>query len=87
MKRIDIHYDGEHYSVGGRRFEDLRREVEEGLAKGFHWLEVNDGEGMMRVAHLLITPGVPLAIVPIPDEAPMPEAEAVWSEGGPPVVG
>lgn len=85
MKRIDIYYGGEHYSVGGRRLEDLRQEVEAGLAAGSHWLEVNDGEGMMRIAHLLVTPGVPLAIVPIPDESPPLVPEEIWSEGGPPV--
>ena len=87
MKRIDIYYGGEHYSVGGRKLEDLREEVEAGLASGLYWLEVNDGEGMMRAAHLLLTPGVSLAIVPIPDEAPLREADEVWSEGGPPVAG
>ena len=87
MKRIDIYYGGEHYSVGGRRFEDLRAEVEAGLATGLYWLEVNDGEGEMRAAHLLLTPGVPLALIPIPDELPLPGPDAVWSEGGPPLAG
>ncbi|GAA5211345.1 hypothetical protein [Microbacterium kyungheense] len=90
MKRIDIYYGGEHYSVGGRRLEDLRQEVEVGLMGGTHWLEVNDGEGMMRTAYLMITPGVPLAIVPIPEtpeEIGDPSADGVWSNGGPPVLG
>ena len=83
MKRIDIYYDGEHYSVGGRRLDDLLREVEAGLAKGFFWLEVNDGEGTMRPAHLLITPGVPLAVIPIPgDDAAPPAAAAEPEQGG-----
>jgi hypothetical protein len=85
MKRIDIYYGGEHYSVGGRRLEDLRNEIETGLLMGTHWLKVNDGEGMSRAAHLLLTPGVPLAIVPIPDEQPELAPDAVWSEGGPPL--
>jgi hypothetical protein len=75
MKRIDIYYGGEHYSVGGRRLDDLLREVEAGLAKGFFWLEVNDGEGMMRPAQLLITPGVPLAVIPIPGDDAVPPSE------------
>lgn len=87
MKRIDIYYGGDHYSIGGRRLEDLCQEVEAGLAGGVHWLEVNDGEGMMRTAHLLVTPGVPLAIVPIPDESPPLAPDEVWSKGGPPVAG
>lgn len=68
MKRIDIYYGGDHFSVGGRRLDDMKREIESGLAGGAHWLEVNDGEGMKRTAFLLITPGVPLAIVPVPGE-------------------
>ena len=48
MKRIDIYYGGDHYSVGGRRIEDLRAEIEAGLKAGTYWLEVNDGEGAMR---------------------------------------
>lgn len=85
MKRIDIYYGGEHYSVGDRRYEDLRNEIETGLLMGTHWLTVNDGEGMTRPAHLLLTPGVPLAIVPIPDEVPDLAPETVWSAGGPPL--
>lgn len=70
MKRIDITYGGEHYSIGGVEFEDLQREVVDGLRTGAHWLTVNDGEGAPRVAHLLLTPGVPLAIIPIPGDSP-----------------
>ncbi|MEU1972822.1 hypothetical protein ABZ477_14290 [Microbacterium sp. NPDC019599] len=81
MKRIDIYYGGEHYSVGGRRLDDLQREIESGLRAGVHWLEVNDGEGMRRPALLMLTPGVELAVVPIPDN----EAEIVgdsWDPAG-----
>lgn len=78
MKRIDIHYGGEHYSVGGREFDELVAEIESGIARGFCWLEVNDGEGMVRPAFLLITPGVPLAVIPIhagdADQRPRPQA-------------
>lgn len=37
--------------------------------------------------YLLLTPGVPLAVIPIPDELPSPAPDAVWSEGGPPLSG
>ena len=87
MKRIDIFYGGEHYSVGGRRLEDLRAEIESGLAAGLLWLEVNDGEGLMRPALLLVTPGVPLAIVPVPDEDPDASADTVGWDGSPPLAG
>lgn len=70
MKRIDIFYGGEHYSVGGRDLGELQREIAQGLGTGgAHWLEVNDGEGAPRLAYLLITPGVQLSIVPIPEPA------------------
>ena len=67
MKRIDIQYGGDRYSVGGRPLEDLQDEIAVGLASGVHWLEVNEGEGSRRQAFLLLTPGVPLSVVPIPD--------------------
>ncbi len=66
MKRIDIHYGGERYSVGQRSFDDILDEVRAALAAGHGWLTVNDGDGARREAYLLIAPGVPLAIVPIP---------------------
>jgi len=68
MKRIDIQYGGDHYSVGGRQLEDLQQEIETGLASGVHWLAVNDGEGNRRQAFLLLTPGVPLTVIPIPSD-------------------
>ena len=71
MKRIDIHYGGGQYSVGGREVADLRREVAEAVGSGHGWLEVNDGEGDVRTAFLLLAPGVPVALVPIPDELPV----------------
>lgn len=80
MKRIDIYYGGEHYSVGGRDFEELRDEIAAGVSSGMHWLEVNDGEGAFRSAFLLLSPGVPLAMVPIPDEASGGSASA-WEFG------
>jgi hypothetical protein len=82
MKRIDIVYGGEHYSVGGRDFETLRAEIETGLAGGVHWLLVNDGEGAPRWAHLLLTPGVPLAVIPIPDDAPEVAGGSLWDAEG-----
>jgi len=69
MKRIDIHYGGQNYSVGGRSVEQLRQEIADGMVSGVHWLTVNDGEGQRRDAHLLITPGVTFALIPIPDES------------------
>lgn len=73
MKRIDIVYGGELYSVGGRELDDVRQEVIDGMLSAPQWLRVNDGEGMRREAFLLLTPGVPIALVPVPDD----EREAI----------
>lgn len=70
MKRIDIEYGGTHFSVGGREVEDVLDEIAEGMRAGVTWMRVNDGEATRREAFLMITPGVPIAIVPFPDELP-----------------
>lgn len=67
MKRIDIIYGGQLFSVGGRTPEDLTREITQAVADHGGWLTVNDGEGERREALLFIGPGVPIAVVPIPD--------------------
>lgn len=70
MKRIDIAYGGDTYSIGGRDLEAFMAEIEDGIAQGRSWLKVNDGEGAPREAYLLLTPGVPIAVIPVPDVAP-----------------
>lgn len=65
MKRIDLHYGGSLYSVGGRSLEEVQREIERAAASG-GWLRVNDGEGARRDAYLWVCAGVPIALVPIP---------------------
>ncbi|MFF2369121.1 hypothetical protein [Agromyces sp. NPDC058110] len=78
MKRIDIRYGGDQYSVGGRELVELVAEVEQGLAAGApFWIVVNDGEGFRRDAHLLITAGTPIAFIPIAD----PEARVEGPDG------
>lgn len=69
MKRIDVVYGGEIYSVGGRDFAELQQEIAEGVHRpGGHWLKVNDGEGQPRPTYLFLTPGVSIGVVPIPGE-------------------
>ena len=82
MKRIDVYYGNDHFSVGGRELEDLQRQIVEGIANAPSWLEVNDGEGMLRPSFLLLTPGVPLAVVPIP-EPDVDGDEHAWEPGDP----
>ncbi|MFD1713329.1 hypothetical protein ACFSBZ_02490 [Amnibacterium flavum] len=70
MKRIDIIYDGEQYSVGQRDLDEVKGVIERALAGGGPtWLRVNRGEGRPQPAELLIMPGVPLVLIPLdPDE-------------------
>lgn len=72
MKRIDIRYDGEPYSIGDRELEGLIAEIEQGIAEspqGF-WLEVNQGEGQPRPTFLRLTAHSDIALTPIPDQNP-----------------
>ena len=68
MKRIDVYYDGHHYSVGERELAELQSVVAESQTGPGTWLLVNDGEGTRRDAYLWIAPGTSIALVPIPDE-------------------
>jgi hypothetical protein len=68
MKRISILAAGTRYSVGDRDLSDLQQEIATALKSGEpYWLEVNEGEGTPRPALLLITPGMNLVLVPIPE--------------------
>lgn len=69
MKRIEILYGGETYTVGGRDYDDLKAEIVAALAAGHGWLPVNHGAGGVTATELLVTPGVPLALL-IPDATP-----------------
>lgn len=85
MKRIDISYGGQWYSIANRSLEDVHREIQDGSVAGHHWLAVNDGEGSPRPAYLFITPGVPIAVVPVPDprDPPTDEQSPAFDDPGP----
>lgn len=69
MKRIDLMYGGQQYSIGNRDVDELLEEIVARLTESpAYWLEVNAGEGEPRPTQLLITRGVPLAITPIPGD-------------------
>ena len=70
MKRIDIAYGGDSYSVSGRDVSDLQRQILDGVtgAGGGFWLEVNHGEGEPRTTYLLITAATQVALTPIPGD-------------------
>jgi hypothetical protein len=77
VKRIDINYGGQTYSIGGRDLADITREVEQAVQDGGAWLTVNDGEGEPREALLFVGPGTPIAVIPIPDQNDSTEDGAV----------
>lgn len=67
-KRIDVHYGGRLYTIGGRDIDAVRDEITTAIATGHGWLPVNDGEGVARPTELLITPGVDVSLAEIPGD-------------------
>lgn len=63
MKRIDVYYGGQRYSVGNRSVDDLRAQIDAALAAGGGWVEVNWADGIATPAQVLISPGTPIALV------------------------
>ncbi|MCU1480877.1 MAG: hypothetical protein JWQ19_1663 [Subtercola sp.] len=83
MKRINIVYGGQPYSIGGRDLDSVLSEIGLGLQSTEpRWLTVNYGEGVPRTAHLLLTTGIDIAVIPVPgvDE----DAEQESAEPPPP---
>jgi hypothetical protein len=82
VKRIEIVYGGQSYTISNRSYDDVRDEIEAALHSGKPaWLHVNSGEGRLTTSSLLITPGIPIALVmdridPVQDEAEGPLFEA-----------
>ena len=77
MKRVNILYDGAQYSVGQADVEAIKAEIEQAHVAGrARWITVNFGEGRPQPADLLVGPGIPVSIVPIPAD----DVEAL--EGG-----
>ncbi len=71
MKRIGIIYAGNQFSVGEQDYEGLKAEIEAAYREGRSvWITVNHGEGRPQRAELLVGPGIPIAVLPIPDESP-----------------
>ncbi|MRX44123.1 hypothetical protein [Agromyces kandeliae] len=80
MKRVNIMYDGAQYSVGEADVEAIKEAIERAHERGrADWITVNYGEGRPQPAQLLVGPGIPVSIVPIPADDPLPgdaDAEA-----------
>jgi len=68
-KRVDVHYDGMLYTLPGDQLEAVKERVLGAVTGGEpFWLTVNMGEGRYQPADLLVTPGVAISLVPIPEE-------------------
>ncbi|WP_211195793.1 hypothetical protein [Agromyces sp. H66] len=77
MKRIGIVYGGREFSIGQEGFDRLKSEIEAAHRDGRAvWIRVNHGEGRPQPADLLVGPGIPIALLPIPDEPPTPADRA-----------
>ncbi|WP_240665791.1 hypothetical protein [Agromyces sp. LHK192] len=73
MKRVNVLYDGHQYSVGETEVEALRAAVDEAYRSGRPvWVTLNLGEGRPQPAELLIGPGIPISLVPIPADVSTP---------------
>jgi hypothetical protein len=73
VKRVNIMYDGAQYSVGLADVEAIKATIEEAHATGSpRWITVNYGEGRPQPADLLVGPGIPVAIIPIPSDDDVP---------------
>jgi len=71
MKRIDILYDGAHYSVGEQDYQAMKAAITAAASGPAGWVSVNHGEGQLQPAELLVGPGIPIALLPIaPDDDP-----------------
>ena len=71
MNRIQISYGGRDYTIGNRSAEDVEAEIAAGIDSGeATWLDVNYGAGQPTPCRLLLTPGVPIAVVAFPMHPP-----------------
>lgn len=94
MKRIGIIYAGRDFSIGQEDFDAMKGAIEEAQRTGVAtWIRVNHGEGRPQPADLLVGPGIPIALIPIPPDLVEPaepgetDAAASALEGAPPEVG
>ncbi len=71
MKRIGIIYAGSQFSIGEQDYDGLKAEIEAAHSEGRPaWIVVNHGEGRPQRAELLVGPGIPIALLPIPGDSP-----------------
>jgi hypothetical protein len=71
VKRINISYGGEHYTIADSDPDDVKEQINQALIAGKpFWLRVNHGEGTVRAADILITAGTAISIVGIERSGP-----------------
>jgi hypothetical protein len=69
VNRILVNYCGRDYTIGNRSLDDVKAEIAAGLDSGqAAWLEVAYGAGKPVPCYLLLSPGVPIAVVEFPKE-------------------
>ena len=67
MPAIEILYGGNTYHVTDRTVAELKTQIETASAAGGGWVVAVDGGGP---AHLYVSRGVEIALLPTPDEPP-----------------
>ena len=76
MKRVNIMYGGNQYSVGQADVDLIKQEIEAAhTGGGPRWIVVNYGEGRPQPAELLVGPGIPISLIPIPGDLAPDEVE------------
>lgn len=70
-KRIAVHYGEAEYAISGRDLPDVMAEIEAGVASPEpRWLVVAIGQGRATDAHLLLGPGISIAVWQVNTDGP-----------------
>jgi hypothetical protein len=80
VKRIDVLYDGAHYSIGAEDYDAFKAAITAAATGDATWITVNHGEGRPQPAELLIGPGIPVALLPISPDDDQSHATTIPSE-------
>ena len=71
MRRVQVTYGGLEYVIGDRSADEVVAEIEQAIAAGGPaWLTAIYGEAQPVSCRLLLTPGVPVAVVEFPTGEP-----------------
>jgi hypothetical protein len=67
VKRIEIGYNGQVYSIGDVDLDELKARIAAAAVGAPVWLSVNYGEGRPQAAEILVGPGIPISLIPVPE--------------------